>query len=128
MYECNSLFLRPSRVKLFHCSTIFFLLGIWQQNRSISVAFTFFHYRRRNDRAMIKQTQTQTSNVIRFSIHIEVVPQYRREEENREKKKNLSCRSDILHPLSPPLPYFWRITFTPLLQLAQHFRNTVGLG
>ena len=30
-------------------------------------------------------------------------------------------------PLPPSFPYFWRITFFPLLGLAQDFRNTVGL-
>ena len=104
-------------------------------------------YWHRNDRTIAvhwtnKHKQKYTGNVIWHSINVNVIPLRGEEKENeqrgkqREKQRNketsyqnkASCHGDILQPLPPPFPYFWRITFTPLSQVAKHFQNAIGLG
>ena len=67
----------------------------------------------------------------RKRTHKETKKKYLEETNNKQTSIKIKLELSQWHPAtsSSPFPvYIWRITFTPLLQLTQHFQNTVCLG
>ena len=98
----------------------------WRRiNRTIDVRWT--------NKCKHKQTDNATGTPI-FKLFPQIEKKKKTNRETKregqrqtsEKKKKTLASIGVPH-LLPPFPYFWGITFTPLLQLVQHFRNTVGL-